>query len=677
MQEHEQQRKDQHQHQHQRTISWESSKGGSWKGLGRFWGLAEKLTSPTTSRKPSLSQPRLESYWPTTLDRESHKAARILRSYCRDGFQDEELRATPEGPQLKRKALKRVPSSVIARAHGVALFSVMRSGQWISGGSGVLLARRLDDSWSAPSAILLHSAALDFLIGVDIYDGLVVANTPAALAALQSSRYTLGADMMATPGPLVDEESDSTEFGESPTAPLWTYIKSRGYYFNMPLDGLLITERVDENERFYGERIGVAEVLSRKAKHSPREMRVLLETIKIARGDPDRDESLLPTEPSPGDLKYERPDHVFGIPDDDEDPFGVRALEMEGFQVLEAGSRSRPASEQFQFAPAPTSPVYHTFQHRRSASSLSARAREGYSRRSMDRSTQTVDMSTQTTEDAMGDLTEVEDEPNHGGLSNGHLPKRRTGVDDEADSNHEEEPVADIVVTVQAQVAPQVLSKARLVTIPRRVPPALPPRNPGRRKMAVHSEPLPSRPLKHRGSGDGLPSSPIIANHKGWTESSAATSEMVPDEDILLTASPDPIEHEPTNGILDTPVEKPVEKPVENLQPAQPVLPAEAIEGEPGEAITQPPDATPMHKEIPTSVNGTIEPDTDRAPDKETSTMNGTIPLDNKDPPHDSSGISIEPATLTTAHRNSSATLVGEGERRLSLEDADSVDVCS
>ncbi len=534
----------------------------------------------------------------------------------------------------------------------------MRSGQWISGGSGVLLARRLDDSWSAPSAILLHTAALDFLIGVDIYDGLVVANTPAALAALQSSRCTIGADMTPIPGPLVDEGSDATPSDELPTPPpLWTYLKSRGYHVDMPLDGALITERADENERFYGERIGVAEVLARKARHSPREMRVLLETIKIARGDPDRDESLVPTEPPPGDLKYERPDHVFGIPDDDDDPFGVRALEMEGFQVLEAGSRSRPASEQFQFTPAPTSPVYQTFQHRRSASSLSSRAREVHSRRSMDRCTQTVDMSTQTTEDAMGDLPEAEDESNHGAIGNGHLTKPTTDVEDEADQHLEEQPTSENVVTVQLQAAPQILSKARLVTIPRRIPPALPPRNPGRQKLAVHSEPLPHRPVKHRGSGGSPPLSSAIPDHERWTESSTSTAEMVPDEGIPLTASPDPIEHEPINGILEKPVEP--SQPIQPVQPVPPVESAEPMTEASALPTATPSDDIPVDKGLP-AFNGMITPDTDLPSDKEVPTMNGTLQLDHQDGPPAYPSMLIKPTTLIVAHRNSSATLVGE-----------------
>lgn len=164
-------------------------------------------------------------------------------------------------------------------------------------------------------------------------------------------------------------------------------------------------------ERFYGERIGVKDILAGKARHPPYEIRKLLETVKAAQGDTDVDESLLPSEPPPGDYEIEQSkDESFGIPDkEDPDPYGVLALQNAGLEIKEAGTNKRPTSEQFEFHPSPTSPIYTTFRKSFDRSSFDGRTN---SRRSSWRTstissvleprtpTTMVDMSTQTDLDA-------------------------------------------------------------------------------------------------------------------------------------------------------------------------------------------------------------------------------------------------------------------------------------
>jgi hypothetical protein len=192
--------------------------------------------------------------------------------------------------------------------------------------------------------------------------------------------------------------------------PVFTYLKSRGFYAGVQVDGTVIIERTDENERFYGEKIGVADILAGKARHPPYEIKLLMETVKSAEGRSDVDKKLIAEiedQPAPGDVDVEVTGATvptFGIPEpDDPDPFGVLALEREGLEIREAGTKSRPPSTQFEFNPSPTSPLYGRF-HRRSMDTLATRYnRESYmstlssrGRTSSDRATQTAEMGTQT-----------------------------------------------------------------------------------------------------------------------------------------------------------------------------------------------------------------------------------------------------------------------------------------
>lgn len=48
-------------------------------GFDKLWGYADKLGAPVNKLSNKLGS---EAFWPTTLDKESEKAARILRSFC-------------------------------------------------------------------------------------------------------------------------------------------------------------------------------------------------------------------------------------------------------------------------------------------------------------------------------------------------------------------------------------------------------------------------------------------------------------------------------------------------------------------------------------------------------------------------------------------------------------------
>ncbi|KAI4790052.1 DUF500-domain-containing protein, partial [Aureobasidium sp. EXF-8845] len=374
----------------QQSSWWSRVSGGGKVGFDKAWTLVDKLGAPVNKLSNKLGS---EAFWPTTLDKESDKAARILRSFCststlspfptpnhfqntshltshvlhpspEDGFfQEEATTATTDGPTAKQKVLKHIPPEVIKNAKGLAIFTTMRTGLWVSGagGSGVLVARTPDGSWSPPSGIMLHTAGLGFLVGVDIYDCVVVINSQKALDAFSKIRCTLGGEVSAVAGPVGAGGVLETEIHKR-QAPIFTYLKSRGFYAGVQIDGTVIIERTDENERFYKEKISVGDILAGRIRHPPLECRSLLETIKAAQGDNNIDESMLPTAPPPSDLDINNPDHFFGIPDrEDPDPYGVLALEKEGMSIREAGTQKRASWEQFNFQPAPTSPIFNTF----------------------------------------------------------------------------------------------------------------------------------------------------------------------------------------------------------------------------------------------------------------------------------------------------------------------------
>ena len=516
--------------------TWSQTKTTSKAGFDKVYGYVDKLGAPVNRLSNKLGS---EAFWPTTLDKESDKAARILRSFCKDGFYVEEEKENDvpkEGqPKGKAKVIKKIPTEVIKNAKGLAIFTTMRTGLWISGagGSGVLIAKKDDGEWSPPSGILLHTAGLGFLIGVDIYDCVVVINTQQALDAFTKIRCTLGGEVSATAGPVGMGGVLETELHKR-QAPVWNYLKSRGFYAGVQIDGTVIIQRQDENSRFYGEKLEVPEILAGKPRY-PSELRTLMMTLKSAQGDTDIDESLLPTaEPTPGDYEVAVDDTKrFGLPpsEDDPDPYGVKALEEEGMiikEIHESGEKSRPSLEAFEYKPAPSSPIFNAFRADgtfRRHSKRSSRDSGRLSIASMDRGTQT-----EVALDSPRFVDSPRDSGHHSPVKK-ELPKETTEDPEEHDDIDENE---DFVNSPHEE--PVIIEKAKIVTIPRRVPPNLPPRSPYRERTF---SPLSPEPEESDLNGLGIssptasgprapPALPPRSNHVASAATSTAMDEATP-----------------------------------------------------------------------------------------------------------------------------------------------------
>ncbi|KAJ4294773.1 hypothetical protein N0V88_005007 [Collariella sp. IMI 366227] len=391
--------------------------------LDKVFGWAEKIVPATRNSTLSTTAPARygrETYWPTTLDKECDKAARILKSFCFDGFLSQESDQTDAGTtQTQPYVTKKIPPRIIQNAVGLAVFSCMRSGLWMSGsgGAGLITARKADGTWSPPSGIILHTAELAFLAGVDIYDCLLVINSVHILELFTRPRLVLGVDVSLAMGPLatVGGKEPEIKWREISDTVL-TYVKARGKHQAVQLDGSMVTERGNENEKFYCAGITILDILAGNTPKHVEEMRPLFEVIKAAEGRSDYDKALmnwLAQQPAPGDAEIATPPEsiksptkiAFGVLDaNDPDPFGIIGLEMAGIEIREAGSTLRPSSSQFDFHANPTSPVFGRFS-RQSMETFVSRSNRGSCVSAKTQNTVMTDAYTQTDVASTADTT--------------------------------------------------------------------------------------------------------------------------------------------------------------------------------------------------------------------------------------------------------------------------------
>ncbi|EJC97837.1 DUF500-domain-containing protein [Fomitiporia mediterranea MF3/22] len=215
-----------------------------------------------------------------SLPGEAEKAAKILQSFLAD----------PENPE---SALNAIPKAVLQRARGLAIFQVLKAGFVFSGkaGSGLVIARLPDGSWSAPSCIATGGVGWGLQVGADITDFVVVLNSEDAVRAFSmGGNVTIGGNISAAAGPI--GTGGSVQASLAHPAPMFSYSKSKGLFAGLSLEGTVLIERKDANRDFYGSAIPARMILGGQVP-PPEIASRLYEIIEAAEG---LDETGLPGE---------------------------------------------------------------------------------------------------------------------------------------------------------------------------------------------------------------------------------------------------------------------------------------------------------------------------------------------------------------------------------------------
>jgi len=213
-----------------------------------------------------------------SLPGEADKAAKILASFLAD-------------PSHPESALNAIPKAVLQRARGLAVFQVLKAGFVFSGkaGSGIVIARLPDGSWSAPSCIATGGMGWGLQIGADITDFVIVLNSEDAVRAFSiGGNVTIGGNVSAAAGPI--GTGGSVQATLAHPAPMFSYSKSKGLFAGISLEGTALIERKDANRDFYGSPVPARDILSGRVP-PPEVASRLYEIIEAAEGI---DESSVP-----------------------------------------------------------------------------------------------------------------------------------------------------------------------------------------------------------------------------------------------------------------------------------------------------------------------------------------------------------------------------------------------
>ncbi|KND87415.1 SH3 domain-containing protein [Tolypocladium ophioglossoides CBS 100239] len=237
-----------------------------------------------------------EGWWPTNMARECNKAARILHSFTNLGALQPPKTDGPMHPMgITKKSMVKIPDAVLQNCAGLAIFSVIRAGAFhgsLAAGSGVVVARRPDGTWSPPSSFIVSTIGGGFMLGLDVYDCVCVLNTPAQANDFTNPRVSLGGEASIAAGPI--GAGGSVDAAVSKTArPMWSYMKSRGLWVGVQIHSTIIVSRADANSVFYNERGITAKKILCGDVAWPMPAKPLFEVLRAIEGRPDFDRTVV------------------------------------------------------------------------------------------------------------------------------------------------------------------------------------------------------------------------------------------------------------------------------------------------------------------------------------------------------------------------------------------------
>lgn len=279
-----------------------------------------------------------------------------------------------ESSRNAKQEAKKIPAEVIRKAKGLVVFNILRAGLWESGagGSGVVVSRLKDGSWSYPAAIKLSTPEVGVVLGVDIFDCVLVLNTQQSLDAFKRGFCVLGGDNYSVTGPL-DVGWFLEADDRSRNAPIFSYFRSQKYYAGVQAVDFAFNARDDENQNFYSpQRLSIQDILAGQVRSPPTSLNSFMTCLKASQGDGEFDDSQAAP---PSDFSMIDEGHSFAIPDiEDPDQYGYAALEKQGILVVDAATKSPVSAEAFEFHPSFKSPAFEKYHRKGDNSSISGRS---------------------------------------------------------------------------------------------------------------------------------------------------------------------------------------------------------------------------------------------------------------------------------------------------------------
>ncbi|KAF1328908.1 hypothetical protein FI667_g6402, partial [Globisporangium splendens] len=191
----------------------------------------------------------LNKPYSSSMEKEVQKAANIINAFF----------------DSRVDADSAIPVELVRNCAGLAFLTVVKAGLIWTGklGTGIVIARMEDGSWSPPSGIGTAGVGFGAEIGGEIIDFMIVLGSESALATFKKgTQVSVGAGLDLAVGPVGRAAGASMNAGSGGLSGNFTYSHAKGIFAGVGLHGSTILVRGDMNRKFYGRDVTPMEILN-------------------------------------------------------------------------------------------------------------------------------------------------------------------------------------------------------------------------------------------------------------------------------------------------------------------------------------------------------------------------------------------------------------------------------
>lgn len=165
---------------------------------------------------------------------------------------------------------------LLKRAKGVFIAPQVLKGAFVfgaSGGSGVLLTRdEMTGGWGGPAFYTMGGVSFGLQAGGEASEVALLAMTERGVAAFQASSVKLGAEVGYAMGPI---GAGAAAASANLSADIISYVRSKGVFLGMSVDGAVVATRDALNTAYYGKDVTPSDILIRQSARNPQANRLI------------------------------------------------------------------------------------------------------------------------------------------------------------------------------------------------------------------------------------------------------------------------------------------------------------------------------------------------------------------------------------------------------------------
>jgi len=198
----------------------------------------------------------------------------LFLTFCATAFAGESQlkKATNVLNEIMGTPDKAIPGELLERAVCVGIvpsqwkFALGFGGTY---GRGVLVCRKGGNgAWDAPSMFTLGAASIGFQIGGKATDVVFLVMNPEGAKKLVQDSVKLGAEASVAAGPVGRSAEGATD--AQLHAEILSYSRTRGLFAGVSLDGAVLKQDGDDNQKLYGREVSAKEILIDGTVGTPR-----------------------------------------------------------------------------------------------------------------------------------------------------------------------------------------------------------------------------------------------------------------------------------------------------------------------------------------------------------------------------------------------------------------------